>query len=235
LAAHKALGADLSCLTVSVDDAAAYGRIVRDQDGWLLKIVEAKDATEAEAHILEINTGVYVIEAKPLFSALKALKPNNVQGEYYLTDVVAEFRARGLTAAAVMSPDPDEAVGVNDRLDLARAQAILRSKINASWLLAGVTMADPATTYIEAAVRLSPDVTLGPGVVLTGATKVESGAVVGPYVCLKDVWVGPGVVLAPGQSWTKARIFRENQTPNLLVSFGRRRRVRHLNHKHGKR
>ncbi|MDR1872194.1 MAG: NTP transferase domain-containing protein [Deltaproteobacteria bacterium] len=204
LAAHKALKADLSCLTVCPDDPAAYGRIIRDEAGWLSRIVEARDATEEELAIGEINTGLYIVDAKKLFTALADLKPNNVQGEYYLTDAVAGIRGKGYKTAAVLSPDPDEAQGINDRLDLARAQSIARARINAAWLTAGVTMADPSTTHIEASVRLSSDVTLGPGVVLTGATKIESGAVLGPYVCLHDCFVSGNLKLGPGATYSGA-------------------------------
>jgi bifunctional UDP-N-acetylglucosamine pyrophosphorylase/glucosamine-1-phosphate N-acetyltransferase len=204
LAAHEAMAADLSCLTVSPLDPAAYGRVVRDEAGWLSRIVEAKDATDEELAIGEINTGIYAVDAKKLFSALADLKPDNAQGEYYLTDAVAVFRARGYRCAAVQSPDPDECQGVNDRLDLARAQSILRAKINAAWLAAGVTMADPSTTHIEATVRLAQDVTLGPGVVLTGSTRVEAGASIGPYVCLSNALVGPGVLVRPARSYAWA-------------------------------
>jgi bifunctional UDP-N-acetylglucosamine pyrophosphorylase/glucosamine-1-phosphate N-acetyltransferase len=197
VAAHQALEADLSCLTVCPDDPAAYGRVIRDEAGWLERIVEARDATEEELALTEINSGVYVLDSVKLFEALAELKPENAQGEYYLTDVVAIFRAKGYRAAAVLSPDPDETQGVNDRLDLARAQSILRAKINASWLAAGVTMADPTTTYIEATVRLAPDVTLGPGVVLAGQVKVESGATIGPYAYLRDVSVREGLDVPP--------------------------------------
>ncbi|MDR1085018.1 MAG: NTP transferase domain-containing protein [Deltaproteobacteria bacterium] len=225
VAAHKALKADLSCLTVSVPEPAAYGRVIRDEAGWLMRIVEARDATSDELAINEINSGLYVFDSLKLFEALAELKPNNVQGEYYLTDTVSEFRARGYKAAAVLSPEPDEVQGINDRIDLARAQSVLRSRINAAWLAAGVTMADPSTTHIEATVRLSRDVTLGPGVVLTGNTRIESGASIGPYACLSNVQVGPGLMVGPHESYSGAVLYLGRKTRRRPVrrSFLRRR------------
>jgi bifunctional UDP-N-acetylglucosamine pyrophosphorylase/glucosamine-1-phosphate N-acetyltransferase len=223
LAAHQALGADLSCLTVSLPDPAAYGRVIRDEAGWLERIVEARDATPEELALNEINSGIYVIDSKKLFAALVDLRPDNAQGEYYLTDVVEVFRGRGFKCAAVQSPDFEETLGVNDRLDLARAQAVLRARINSAWLAAGVTMADPATTYIEATVRLGQDVTLGPGVVLTGSTKIEAGATVGPYVCLRDTWVGPGLAVGPSRTFVGARLTRARQSLRRLPRRSRNR------------
>jgi bifunctional UDP-N-acetylglucosamine pyrophosphorylase/glucosamine-1-phosphate N-acetyltransferase len=195
MAAHRVLSARLSVLTVRVADPASYGRVVRDGKGWLERIVEARDASESELAINEINSGVYVASGPDLVESVFGLKPDNDQKEYYLTDVVADFRARGLLAAAVEGPDPLEIQGVNDRLELSVAQSILRRRINESWLLSGVTMADPASTHIEASVRLARDVSLGPGVVLQGTTRIGQGATVGPYCCLRDVEVGPGVSL----------------------------------------
>jgi bifunctional UDP-N-acetylglucosamine pyrophosphorylase/glucosamine-1-phosphate N-acetyltransferase len=196
LDAHQALMADLSVLTVRVEWPGAYGRIVRDQWGWLEKIVEARDASAAELAIDEINSGIYAADGPKLFEALSSLTPDNDQKEYYLTDTVAIFRSRGWSAAAVEAPEPLELQGVNDRRELAQAQAVLRERINLSWLLAGVTFNDPCTTHIEASVRLSADVTLGQGVVLSGSTSVGPGAVIGSNCCLKNVTVGSGAVLA---------------------------------------
>jgi bifunctional UDP-N-acetylglucosamine pyrophosphorylase/glucosamine-1-phosphate N-acetyltransferase len=234
VAAHETLAADLSCLTVCPADSASYGRVIRDEAGWLERIVEARDATEEELSIKEINSGIYVVDAVKLFGALADLKPDNAQGEYYLTDVVAGFRAKGYKAAAVMSPDPDETQGVNDRLDLAKAQSILRARINAAWLKAGVTMADPVTTHIEATVRLGQDVTLGPGVVLTGTTKIEAGASVGPYACLHDAWVGPGLTVESHQAFSGVLMFNSQKSRRRppRPGFGRNQGNKHK-HKHG--
>ncbi|MDR1395200.1 MAG: NTP transferase domain-containing protein [Deltaproteobacteria bacterium] len=225
LDAHQALEADLSCLTVTAEDPAAYGRILRDENGWLKGIIEARDASEEERAIREINSGLYVFDCRKLLECLKELKSDNVQSEYYLTDTAALFRARGYRAAAVLGPDPEEVQGINDRLDLARAQAVLRRRINLAWLAAGVTMADPRTVHIEASVRLGRDVTLGPGVVLTGATRLEAGVTVGPYTCLDNCWAGPDMIIGAHQNLAQALICPQPRSRRRPVRFkpGRRR------------
>jgi bifunctional UDP-N-acetylglucosamine pyrophosphorylase/glucosamine-1-phosphate N-acetyltransferase len=204
--AHRALQADLSLLTIRLDYPGAYGRAIRDASGWLEKVVEARDASESELMVSEVNSGVYAADGPKLLEALEELKPENDQKEYYLTDVVEIFRKKGYRAAAVEGPDPAELQGVNDRRELALAQAVLRERINLSWLLAGVTMADPSTAHIEASVKLSRDVTLGQGVVLAGSTFVGVGAAIGPYSCLKDVTVAPGAVVPPHQNLVGAEV-----------------------------
>jgi bifunctional UDP-N-acetylglucosamine pyrophosphorylase/glucosamine-1-phosphate N-acetyltransferase len=197
LAAHKALGSDLSVLTVEMEDPMAYGRIIRDSSGWLDRIVEYKDANPEERLIPEINAGIYATGASLLFSALRAIKPENAQGEYYLTDIVEFCRKRGALCSAILSPDPQEVMGVNDRTDLYRCQEVLRLKILESWLKAGVTMEDPWTVTIETPVKLERDVTLGPGVILRGATKVGEGATIGPYAVVSDSSIGKGAIIPP--------------------------------------
>jgi bifunctional UDP-N-acetylglucosamine pyrophosphorylase/glucosamine-1-phosphate N-acetyltransferase len=197
-----------------VQDPGAYGRVIKEQSGWLSRIVEARDATEEELLIDEINSGIYVSDSQKLFESVADLKPLNNQKEYYLTDVAADFRSRGLLVAAVEGPDPLEVQGINDRSELAFAQATLRSRINYSWLLAGVTMADPNTAYIESSVRLSQDVTLGLGVILTGNTKVGQGAVIGHYSCLDDVEIEPGAVLAAYSSQKGGKISSQTLGPS---------------------
>ncbi|MDR3204402.1 MAG: NTP transferase domain-containing protein [Deltaproteobacteria bacterium] len=198
--AHRFAGADLSVLTVRLAQPGSYGRIVRDRFGWIERIVEARDATERELAIDEINSGFYIVDGPALFEAISSLKPDNDQKEYYLTDVVAEFRQRGLLAAAIEGPDPLEIQGVNDRRDLATAQNILKNRINDSWLTAGVTMIDPEATYIEPKVRLAKDVVLWPGVILTGSTTVGEGAFIGPYSFLKDCRVEPRAQVSAHQN-----------------------------------
>jgi bifunctional UDP-N-acetylglucosamine pyrophosphorylase/glucosamine-1-phosphate N-acetyltransferase len=195
LDAHQVMGAPMSVLTVRVEDPAFYGRIVRDGQGWVERIVEAGDASRDELAIDEINSGIYVADCAALRESVFDLKPDNVQKEYYLTDVVAGLRAKGHPVAGIEGPDPLEVQGVNDRRELALAQTVLRRRINDSWLLFGVTMEDPATAHIESGVKLAKDVTLAPGVILSGATKIGQGASVGPYTRLRDVTVDPGAVL----------------------------------------
>ncbi|MDR3154416.1 MAG: NTP transferase domain-containing protein [Deltaproteobacteria bacterium] len=197
LAAHRALGAPLSVLTAELDDPAAYGRVIRDRSGWLERIVEYRDADEAIRSIREVNAGVYAADSGALFGALEAVRPQNVQSEYYLTDVVGILRSRGDLVSAVTGPDPREIQGVNDRADLARCQETLKLRINEAWLRAGVTFQDPYSTYVEPSVRLEPDCILGPGAVLSGQTRVGEGAVIGPYAVLTDAVVGPRARVAP--------------------------------------
>jgi bifunctional UDP-N-acetylglucosamine pyrophosphorylase/glucosamine-1-phosphate N-acetyltransferase len=197
LAAHKALGSDLSALTVELEDPQAYGRILRDSSGWLDRIVEYKDASPEERDILEINAGIYATGAPLLFSALEALRPENVQGEYYLTDIVEIYRRNGLLCSAILCPDPQEVMGVNDRIDLSRCQEVLRLKIIEAWLKAGVTMEDPWSVTIETQVKLERDVVLGPGVILRGSTRVGEGATLGPYSVIADSVIGRGETIPP--------------------------------------
>ncbi|MDR1677374.1 MAG: NTP transferase domain-containing protein [Deltaproteobacteria bacterium] len=216
--AHQALGVLLSVLTVRVADPSGYGRIVRDQKGWLERIVEHRDADETELAIDEINSGFYIADGSVLREAIFDLKPNNAQNEYYLTDVVAEFRARGHLAAAIQGPDPLEVQGINDRRELALAQSILRRRINDSWLLFGVTMDDPATTYIESSVKLSKDVSLGPGVMLTGSTKVGPGTVIGPYCRLRNVEVEQGISLGAHLDLADLKLTSDGQEEPIVAA-----------------
>jgi bifunctional UDP-N-acetylglucosamine pyrophosphorylase/glucosamine-1-phosphate N-acetyltransferase len=202
LRAHQALAADLSVLTVRLEDPAAYGRVIRDEAGWLARIVEYRDADEEERRVQEINSGLYAADTAKLFEAVADLKTDNDQREYYLTDVAADFRRRGLKAAAVEIPAANsfEVRGINDRFELAEAQAILKDRINAAWLRAGVTLLDPLSTLIEAAVRLGRDVRLWPGVILTGRTTVGDGAEIGPYCHLDNCRVAAGAKVPGHQS-----------------------------------
>lgn len=200
LKGHLALGADLSVLTVSLREPGAYGRVIRDEGGWLERIVEFRDADEWERAVREINTGFYVGSSGEIFKSIARLSPANDQKEYYLTDVVADFRSRGLLAAAVEIPEnlAFEVGGINDRYQLAEAQAILKDRINEAWMRAGVTMLDPLTTYIESSVRLARDVILWPGVVLTGRTTVGQGAEIGAHCHLHNAPVEDGAKIPGG-------------------------------------
>ncbi|UQZ89123.1 hypothetical protein C4J81_07895 [Deltaproteobacteria bacterium Smac51] len=202
LKAHQALRADLSVLTVEMEDPAAYGRIIRDEANWLESIVEFRDATDEQRQIREINSGLYLAEAAKLFESIDRLSPDNEQKEYYLTDVVSDFRTRGLTAAAIEIPEAFayEVQGINNRYELAGAQAILKDRINEAWMRAGVTMLGPISTFIECTVRLAKDVTLWPSVILTGHTTVGEGAEIGPFCHLHDCRVEAGAKVDGQQS-----------------------------------
>jgi bifunctional UDP-N-acetylglucosamine pyrophosphorylase/glucosamine-1-phosphate N-acetyltransferase len=188
--AHREANAAATLLTARIPDTTGMGRIVRAKDGRVSRIVEELDATEAELEIDEVGTSIYCFRRSLLAPALRRLSPQNAQGEYYLTDVVGVFHDAGHKVVAIESEDPAEAVGVNDRAQLAMAEAELRRRINHRWMQAGVTMVDPERTYVDAAVRLAPDVTLFPGTILQGRTTVGEGARLGPHVRLVDCAIG---------------------------------------------
>jgi len=196
LAAHHADGNAVTILTTELDDATGYGRIVRETGtGDVTAIVEHKDATAAQREIREINSSVYVFDAAVLRRGLGGLGSDNAQGEVYLTDVVASARAEGGAVRALLSDDAMLVEGVNDRLALATLGAELNRRTLERWMRDGVTVVDPATTWVDADVELAPDVTLLPGTQLHGATTVAAGATVGPDTTLTDVEIGAGATV----------------------------------------
>jgi bifunctional UDP-N-acetylglucosamine pyrophosphorylase/glucosamine-1-phosphate N-acetyltransferase len=194
--AHRASGAAATVLTAEIDDPTGYGRVVRGRDGRVERIVEHRDASPEERAITEWNTAVFVFRRALLAPALRRVTPDNSQGELYLTDVVGVLVAAGHAVGALRCEDPLEPQGINDRRQLAAAEAELRRRTNDAWMGAGVTFVDPATTYVDTTVRLAPDVTLFPGVVLQGATEVGEGTEIGPGTRLVDCVVGARCVLA---------------------------------------
>ncbi len=193
--AHRGSAAAASVLTAMVADASGYGRVVRDKRDNVARIVEQADATAEELAIDEINTSIYCFRRSVLAPALRRLSPENAQGEYYLTDVVGVLHDAGYPVISMAVADPMEVAGVNDRAQLAVAEAELRDRTNARWMQRGVTMLDPRRTYIDATVGLSPDVTLFPGAILQGSTIVGAGAQIGPDTRLVDCVVGDGAVV----------------------------------------
>ncbi len=177
---HREQDAAATILTALIDDANGLGRIVRDRDGRVSRIVEHRDATEEELAINEINTSIYCFRRNLLAPALRRITPGNSQGEYYLTDAIAVLRNAGHKVIASVTNDPDEALGINDRAQLATADSVLRERINLRWMRAGVSMVDPARTYIDSGVVLGDDVVLLPGTMLEGSTVVGGGCVIGP-------------------------------------------------------
>ncbi len=190
LADHTAGGRAVTVMTARVDDATGYGRIVHDADGAVARIVEHKDATQDERAITEINAGLYVFDAATLREVLGGLDRDNAQGELYLTDVIAIARAAGKQVGAFVAPDPRAVEGVNDRVQLAAMGAALNRAVLDAWMRSGVTIVDPATTWIDVTVTLEPDSTVLPGTQLHGTTAVATGAVVGPDSTLTDVTIG---------------------------------------------
>jgi bifunctional UDP-N-acetylglucosamine pyrophosphorylase / glucosamine-1-phosphate N-acetyltransferase len=188
-AAATLLSADLS------DDCVNFGRVVRDDSDRVTRIVERADASEEELEIDEVSTSIYCIRRGLLAPALRRLSPENAGGEYYLTDVVEVLRDAGHTVETLPTDDPATALHVNDRAQLARAEGVLRSRLNERWMRAGVTMTDPDRTYIDAGVEIEPDVTLLPGTMLTGRSVVGGGSVIGPQSHLVDTIVGERCVI----------------------------------------
>jgi bifunctional UDP-N-acetylglucosamine pyrophosphorylase/glucosamine-1-phosphate N-acetyltransferase len=196
LETHRAEGAAATVLSFELDDPGAYGRILRNGSG-LERIVEARDATDQELAIREVNSSIYVFEASKLWPALERLQPDNAQGELYLTDTVRDLAASGERVAVYKAVDSFEVEGVNTRAELAAAAAVLRDRINHAHMLAGVTIVDPATTWIDPSVELEADATIQPFTVLRGATRVEAGAEVGPHVVADDSRIGRAALVGP--------------------------------------
>jgi len=197
LETHRAAGAAATVLSFEPDEPGAYGRIVRDGDGSLQAIVEARDADDDQLAIREVNSSIYVFEAAKLWPALERLEPKNAQSELYLTDTVRDLVADGETVAVHLAADPSEAEGVNTRAELAATAAVLRDRINHAHMLAGATIVDPATTWIDPTVELEPDSTIQPFTVLRGSTTVARGAEVGPHVVAVDSQIGPDALVGP--------------------------------------
>jgi bifunctional UDP-N-acetylglucosamine pyrophosphorylase/glucosamine-1-phosphate N-acetyltransferase len=193
LATHEEAKAAATVLSAEVDDPSGLGRIVRDPDGASLEhIVEERDATPAQRAIREINAGVYAFEADLLRDSLGRLSTDNHQGEQYLTDVFSLLVADGHPVAVHTAEDAVQTLGCNDRAQLAGLRALLRDRVNEAWMLSGVSLIDPATTWIDVTVALGRDATVEPNTQLRGATVIGEGAVVGPDTTLSDVRVGAG-------------------------------------------
>ncbi|CAN5530046.1 N/A [soil metagenome] len=195
VAAHRSSDAACTLLTARLDDPTGYGRVVRGRDDRVARIVEEADADGDTRAIGEVNTSIYCFRRGVLAPSLRRLSPENAQGEYYLTDVVGVLHDAGYRVDSVVAEDPAETQGVNDRLQLAAAEAELRRRTNDRWQRLGVTMLDPDRTYIDATVQLAPDVTLFPGTLLQGLTVVGERAEIGPDSRLVDCVVGEGAVV----------------------------------------
>ena len=187
---HQSGGFTASVMTAEHPDPTGYGRIVRAEDGSLLRIVEERDADDVVRDIFEVNSGVYAFDAAKLAGAIGKLQSNNSQGELYLTDVIEILRSEGGSIAAVLIEDFMEILGVNDRVQLAESAALLRDRINEDWMRAGVSIVDPLNTWIDATAEIAQDVVVLPGSAISGSTKIESGAVIGPRATLLDCTVG---------------------------------------------
>jgi bifunctional UDP-N-acetylglucosamine pyrophosphorylase/glucosamine-1-phosphate N-acetyltransferase len=189
---HTASGAAVTLVTTELADPTGYGRVVRETDGTVTRIVEQADATAEERTIREVNSGVYAFDGAFLTHGLGRLSTANNQGELYLTDLIKIAHDDGLQVRGVICPDEWQVRGANDRVQLAELGAELNRRLLDAWMRSGVTVIDPATTWVDAQVRLERDVVLRPGTQLHGATTVGGGAEIGPDTTLTDVVVGPG-------------------------------------------
>ena len=205
---HKQKGAVATVLTARTDNPFGYGRIIRNEIGIVNKIVEQKDATQEEAAVKEINTGVYVFDNKELFAALHKIKNDNAQGEYYLTDVMEVFQKEGKIVAAYKMDDFEESMGVNDRLALSKATKVMRRRINEEHMRNGVTLIDPESTYIDIDVKIGNDTVIEPGVQLKGKTVIGTDCKIGAHSEIIDSQIGNNVTVT--SSYIEDAVMHDN-------------------------
>ena len=203
---YKKNGSTLSVLTAVVEDPFGYGRILRNPEGWLEKIVEEKDASEEERAIREINTGIFCVKAPFLMEGLKEIGKENVQGEYYLTDLVEVAKKRGLRCSAHIVTDPVEVMGINTRVDLAMANEVLLQKKLKDLMLSGVTVIDPKTTYVDRAVEVGRDSILYPICHLQGKTIIGERCIIEPSSKISDSLIGNDVTIRANSVITESKI-----------------------------
>jgi bifunctional UDP-N-acetylglucosamine pyrophosphorylase / glucosamine-1-phosphate N-acetyltransferase len=202
---HLAAGAAATVLTAIVEDPHGYGRIVRSGE-QIARIVEERDASSAEREIREINSGIYAFALDGLFDAVRSIAADNAQGEHYLPDLVTIYRQRGRTVATVTVADPDEIRGINSRAELAEVSRIVRQQKNAELMAAGVTIQDPATTYIDKGVSIGPDTIVHPGVSIEGATTIGAGCEIHSGTRIVRSTIGDRVVINNHCVITESRI-----------------------------
>jgi bifunctional UDP-N-acetylglucosamine pyrophosphorylase / glucosamine-1-phosphate N-acetyltransferase len=192
---HEELAAKATILTARIEDPTGYGRIIRNKKGLVEKIVEHKDASEEERKINEINTGTYCFDNLALFEALKNVSNENVQGEYYLPDVIEILKNQGEVVTAFQTDEFEETLGVNDRVALAEAERIMRGRTNAAHMRNGVTIIDPANTYIETEVEIGQDTVIYPGTMIKGKTVIGAECQIGPNSEIVSCEIGAETVI----------------------------------------
>jgi bifunctional UDP-N-acetylglucosamine pyrophosphorylase/glucosamine-1-phosphate N-acetyltransferase len=203
---YKENGSTLSVLTAVVENPFGYGRILRNSEGWLEKIVEEKDASEEERMIREINTGIFCVKAPFLMEGLREIGKENAQGEYYLTDLVEVAKKRGLRCSAHIVANPVEVMGINTRVDLATANEVLRQKKLKDLMLSGVTVVDPKTTYVDRIVEVGKDSLLYPNCHLQGKTKIGERSIIEPNSKISDSLIGNDVIIRANSVITESKI-----------------------------
>ncbi len=232
---HRNESAAATILSAEPPDPRLYGRIVRDSDGSVLRIAEGTDATPAEHEIREINSSIYVFRSDALWPAIAQLRPKNVQGELYLTDVIEILVGAGQHVAAHCASDSHETDGVNTRVELAHAASVLRDRINEAHMLAGVTIVDPRTTWIDPTVTIEPDATIQPFVILRGATRVDAGAEIGANTVAIDAQIGVRATIGPFCYLRPGTVLGESSKAGTFVEIknsriGDRTKVPHLSY-----
>lgn len=210
---HEELSAKATILTARIENPTGYGRILRNESGLVEKIVEHKDATEEERKVNEINTGTYCFDNIALFEALKNVSNENVQGEYYLPDVIEILKKQGEVVTAFQTNDLEETLGVNDRVALAEAERIMRGRINEAHMRNGVTIIDPAATYIEADVEISQDTVIYPGTMIKGKTVIGADCQIGPNSEIDTCEIGDYTVIRQSAAFDSSIGARVNIGP----------------------
>ncbi|HEY6871725.1 MAG TPA: bifunctional UDP-N-acetylglucosamine diphosphorylase/glucosamine-1-phosphate N-acetyltransferase GlmU [Geobacteraceae bacterium] len=206
---HAERQATVTVMTTHLANPHGYGRVVKREGGKILRIVEEKDATEEERCITEINSGIYCVEAAFLFDAVKNLRNDNAQGEYYLTDIVTAAAQRDALCIAHPVVDPEEVMGVNDRVQLATAAAVLRRRINEDLMLAGVTLIDPAAAYIDKEAVIGRDTVIHPNVHIAGKTEIGARCTIEPSVVIRGCRIGNDAHIKSGSVLTDALLHDE--------------------------
>jgi bifunctional UDP-N-acetylglucosamine pyrophosphorylase/glucosamine-1-phosphate N-acetyltransferase len=213
---HQREGAAATVLAFEPDDTRSYGRIVRDASGRLARIVEAADASPEELALREVNSGIYVFRADKLWPVLDRLEPHNAQGELYVTDTLGLLVAGGETVAVHTAPVAWEVEGINTRVELAFVAGKLRDRINEQHMLAGVTIVDPGSTWIEVGVEIDSDVTIHPFTVLRGDVRISTGVEVGPFAYIRPgTVIGEGAKVGTFVEVKKSRVGARTKIPHL--------------------
>jgi bifunctional UDP-N-acetylglucosamine pyrophosphorylase/glucosamine-1-phosphate N-acetyltransferase len=233
--AHRRSGAEATILSAEPPAPRLYGRVVRNADGSVARVVEGTDASAEEQKIREVNTSIYVFRAAALWPALEQLTPKNVQGELYLTDAIEIVVRLGGRVGAHVAADYRETDGVNTRAELAQAAAVLRDRINERHMLAGVTIVDPQTTWIEPSVEIEPDVTVYPFTILRGGTRVEARAEIGANCVVVDAHIGAAATVGPFCYLRPGTVLGESSKAGTYVEIknsriGDRTKVPHLSY-----
>jgi bifunctional UDP-N-acetylglucosamine pyrophosphorylase/glucosamine-1-phosphate N-acetyltransferase len=230
---HAVSGNAATFLAMDVADPFGYGRMILDPFGYLERIVEEKDATPEERAMTLVNSGVACWDIQMLLAVLPRLKADNAKREYYLTDAAALLRGLGGRVGVVRARNPDETHGINTRVDLARAEAIFQQRIRERWMREGVTIVDPASTYIDAEAVLAPDTRLWPGTIIQGASRIGSNCEIGPYTVVESSVVKDGAKVGPFARLRPGTVLEEGARVGNFVeikksTIGRGSKVNHL-------